>query len=128
MIKKKRTTLILIVIFMIGLSVLLYPSFSDWRNSLNQGQAISSYDSAVQNLSEEQRQAILDAACNYNQALAQRSNPFALTAEQNDEYESLLSLDESGMIGYIDIPVLNQRMPVYHGTSEDVLQTSIGHL
>lgn len=126
--RKKRATIILLVIFLIGLSLLLYPTFSDWWNSFHQSRAVASYDEAVQNLDEDQYKAIWEAAWNYNQSLTSRSNPFVLSDEQKAEYEELLNFGGGGIMGYIDIPNLDQRLPIYHGTSEGVLQIAIGHL
>lgn len=128
--KKKGnfTTLFLILILLAGLSLLLYPSLSDYWNSFHQTKAIASYSEEVANLDEMQYEKMWEAAKAYNQALAESDNFFLLTDEQKEEYEELLNVSGSGIMGYIEIPSIDCSLPVYHGTDDAVLQIAVGHL
>ena len=127
--KKKGnfTTLFLILILLAGLSLLLYPSLSDYWNSFHQTKAIASYSEEVANLDEMQYEKMWEAAKAYNQALAESDN-FLLTDEQKEKYEELLNVSGSGIMGYIEIPSIDCSLPVYHGTDDAVLQIAVGHL
>ncbi len=122
------TTVILIVVLIVGLSLLLYPSVSDYWNSFHSSKAIRSYAETVANLDKEQYEEMWSAAQAYNQTLAARSTNFALTDEQKEEYENLLDVSGVGIMGYIEIPELGVTLPIYHGTEESVLQIAAGHL
>ena len=128
--KKKGnfTTLFLILILLAGLSLLLYPSLSDYWNSFHQTKAIASYSEEVANLDEMQYEKMWEAAKAYNQTLAESDNFFLLTDEQKEEYEELLNVSGSGIMGYIEIPSIDCSLPVYHGTDDAVLQIAVGHL
>ena len=122
------TTIILIVVLIVGLSLLLYPSVSDYWNSFHSSKAISSYAETVANLDKEQYEEVWSAAQAYNQTLVSRNTNFALTDEQKEEYEKLLDVSGVGIMGYIEIPELGVTLPIYHGTEESVLQIAAGHL
>lgn len=122
------TTIFLILILIVGLSLLLYPSVSDYWNSFHSSQAISTYAENIANLDENQYEAIWDAAREYNQSLAKRNTSFALSEDQKAEYEKLLDISGLGIMGYIEIPDLDVSLPIYHGTEESVLQIAVGHL
>ena len=126
--KKHGSTILLIFIFIIGLSLLLYPSFADWWNSFTQSQAISTYSEAVANMDDAQYDEIWSAAWDYNQGLLDRPNDFLLSEEQQATYQALLDIGGNGIMGYIEIPKIDVVLPIYHGTSEAILQIAIGHL
>ena len=126
--KKHGSTIFLILILLIGLSLLLYPTFADWWNSFHQSRAIASYSEVVANMDDDQYQEIWDAAWNYNRSLIDRPNDFLLSDEQKANYEALLNVGGNGVMGYIEIPSINVTLPVYHGTDEAVLQGAIGQL
>lgn len=126
--KKHFSTILLIFIFLIGLSLLLYPSFADWWNSFHQTQAIATYSEQVAELDDEKYDEIWSAAWAYNRALMDRSNSFVLTDEQMEAYNQLLDVGGTGIMGYVEIPSINVTLPVYHGTDEAVLQIAVGHL
>ncbi|MDE5582309.1 MAG: class C sortase [Ruminococcus sp.] len=111
----------------VGLAIMLYPSFSDWWNKNKASHVISSYQEAVADLSEEDYSAILNSAYEYNRKLAGLYAPFT-NYQEIDGYEDILNLSGSGIIGYISIPQIRIELPVYHGTSEDVLNVAAGHL
>ncbi len=122
------STLLLILIFLVGLSLLLYPTVSDYWNSLHQSRAVASYAEQVANLDTELYDRLLDAARQYNEALRLKENRYRITEEEKAEYEALLSLSGNGIMGYIEIPAINCSLPIYHGVEESVLQIAIGHV
>ena len=129
---KKRTgspiTLLLILILLAGVSLLLYPTVSDYWNSFHQSRAIASYEEQVANIDDAQYEELWDAARDYNQSLLQRPNDFILSDEQQEIYKSLLDIGGNGIMGYIEIPMIDVMLPIYHGTKESVLQIAVGHL
>lgn len=126
--KKHFSTLILVVVFVIGLCLLLYPTFSDYWNSFHQSRAIANYAAEVADIDDENYKTIWDDAVAYNKTLPQRSYRWKLSEEEEQEYESLLNIDGDGMMGYIEIPEIKVSLPIYHGTDEAVLQIAIGHI
>lgn len=129
--KKKNnnwTTAFLVLLLLAGVSLLLYPSLSDYWNSMHQTRAIASYAETVSQLDTAQYDEMWKAAQNYNRSLAQRETAFALTGEQKAAYESLLDVSGLGVMGYIEIPGIDCSLPIYHGTEESVLQVAVGHL
>lgn len=126
--KNHRSTILLILILLIGLSLMLYPSFADWWNSFHSSRAIASYVEQVANIDDAQYEELWDAAWDYNQSLLHRPNDFLLSDEQQEIYKSLLDIGGNGIMGYIEIPVIDVMLPIYHGTKESVLQIAVGHL
>ncbi len=124
----RLSTAILILVFLTGLSLLLYPTFSDYWNSFRQSRAISNYAQEVASLDEELYDSMLAEARAFNDAILTRPNPYTLTDEQTAAYDTLLNLDGHGVMGYIEIPSISCSVPIYHGTEESVLQKGIGHL
>ena len=121
-------TILLVLIFLLGLSLLLYPAVSDYWNSKHQTRAIAVYSEEVSGLDEDQYQALWEAASAYNASLLERDNAYLLTEEQKAAYEQLLNVSGLGIMGYIEIPSIDCSLPIYHGTEESVLQIAIGHL
>ena len=126
--KKHGTTIMLFIVLFVGLSLLLYPSFSDWWNSMHQTQAVASYVEQVTNINEKEYQELWENAAEYNRQLSQRDNPYALTPELKDAYVDILDIIGTGIMGYVEIPVINVTLPIYHSTSESVLQVAAGHV
>ena len=126
--KRHGTTVILLIVLIAGLSLLLYPGISDWWNSMHQSRAVASYVEEVAGIDEEQYAHLWDAAWDYNEALAENGTTYSLTDEQKAEYDRLLDIGGTGIMGYIEIPVIGVTLPIYHGTSEGVLQIAVGHL
>ncbi len=127
-IKKNLSTILLLIVFFIGLSLLLYPSVSDYWNSMHQSRAIASYAGEVAQLDTQRYDALWEAARGYNAALAGRTNTYLLTEEQKAQYEALLDVAGLGVMGYVEIPAIKCALPIYHGTDEAVLQIAVGHL
>ena len=126
--KKHISTILLVLVFIIGLSLLLYPSFSDWWNSFHQTRAIASYSEVVADMDDDKYADLWDAAWEYNRSLVDRHNQFVLDDEQKAQYEALLDVGGTGIMGYIEIPSIGTSLPIYHGTDEGVLQIAVGHL
>lgn len=126
--KSKVTDFVLILVLLIGLSLLLYPSFSDYWNSRVQSRAIASYSEEIAAINEDKYREIWDTAHEYNKQLLSRRNSYVLSKEQKAQYESLLDISGIGIMGYISIPSIDCEIPIYHGTDESVLQIAVGHL
>ncbi len=129
--KKKKNSLInliLVLIFLVGLSLLLYPSFSDYWNSFHQSRAIMSYLEDVGGMDSAEYDAVIARARAYNDAIDKESFRWFLSDEEREDYNSQLNVSKGGSMGYISIEKLHVQLPIYHGTDESVLQTSIGHL
>ena len=129
--KKKsgiRGTLLLVLVLIAGLGLLLYPTFSDWWNSFHQSRAIASYVQTVANLDKEDYERMLHEAQDYNRSLLTKTNRYNFTDEDKEEYNSILDVTGTGIMGYVEIPSIGVSLPVYHGTNEAVLQTAIGHI
>ena len=126
--KNKLTTILLLLALFAGLSLLLYPTVSDYWNSLHASQAVADYAENVRNLEAEKYQQVLQDARNYNQMLPYKHTTFALSEEEKGAYDALLDISGTGVMGYIEIPSIDISLPVYHGTEEGVLQIAVGHL
>ena len=126
--KNNFSTYVLILFLIIGLSLLLYPSFSDYWNQKVQSFAVGNYIESVSLLDDDKYAEILNEAKAYNSSLLERTNPYGRTDQQIQMYSSVLNPFGSDIMGYIQIPSINVNLPVYHGTEENVLQVAIGHL
>lgn len=126
--KKGNFTTLLILVLLAGLSLLLYPSLSDYWNSFHQTRAIATYAEKVANLNQDQYDEIWAAAESYNASLTDRVNAYLLSDAQKEEYQQLLNVSGLGVMGYIEIPSIDCSLPIYHGTKESVLQIAVGHL
>lgn len=124
----KASTLIFVAIFLVGLSLLLYPTVSDYWNSFTQSRAIATYSEQIDSMDAAERERILASAAAYNEALAQQVTNYNMTDAQLAEYNSQLSVEGSDVMGYIDIPAIDCYLPIYHGTGDGVLQVAVGHL
>ena len=126
--KKDFSTIALIVVFFVGVSVLLYPTVSDYWNSLHQSHAIATYADSVENMDEQDYEKLWDAAVSYNQKLFQSGHGLGLKDEEKEEYNELLDVSGTGIMSYIEIPKIKCSLPIYHGTDEGVLQIAVGHI
>ena len=127
-IKRNFVTLLLFLIGLTGVGLIAYPSFADWWNSFHQSRAVASYAEAVADMNREEYNHIIEEAENYNKQLARTGVLWTLDEEQEKKYTSLLNVNQTGIMGYIDIPKIKVMLPVYHGVDEAVLQVAIGHL
>lgn len=132
--KKKKMTIkdiIRLMVLLIAVSVLLYPSVSSYLNEKNSSKVVSYYDAESVKLDNAEREQMFEDARAYNQEMLSNIDlidPFSqLNTDIDERYQSLLNLDGSGMMGYIRIPKIGVELPIYHGTSEAVLQAGVGH-
>ena len=125
--KKHKTTIILIGMLLAGLSLLLYPSFSNYWNSFHATQAIASYAEVTADLNEAEYDTMLQEARVYNQMRTARGGYVLNDAEKNI-YEKTLDITGTGIMGYIEIESIQVNLPIYHGTEDSVLQIAVGHL
>ena len=130
--KKKRrgpslSTIILVVILIVGMGIMLYPTVSDWWNSMHATQAIAGYVSVVEDMSAQEKKELLEAAREYNSRLLNGVD-FVLSDEEYAEYESLLDVTGTGIMGYIQISAIGVNLPIYHSVDEGVLQIAVGHV
>jgi len=126
--RRHMTGVILAVILIAGASLLAYPSVSNYWNQFHQTRAVMSYVDTVDHLDEEEYERVLQAAYDYNHMLAENGFDWKLTDVELAEYNEQLSIDSSGVMGYVNIPKINVMLPIYHGKDESVLQIAIGHL
>lgn len=128
--KKSHTlsTIILILVFVIGLSVMLYPTVSNYINSLTQSRMITGYNNNVSLLNGEEYSKIWESAQDYNTALLDNPTRFVPSKEDSKIYNSCLNVGGSGVMGYIEIEKIGVNLPIYHGVSESVLQVGAGHI
>ena len=120
--------LLLGCVLLFGVGLLLYPTVSDWWNNMHQSQAIATYQKAVQDNSAEKNKKMWDAAVSYNAALPHDDSRFEMTAAQRKVYERTLDVTGTGIMGYVEIPKISVRLPIYHGTDSAILQIAIGHI
>lgn len=126
--RRHAFTLILLAGLLTGISLLLYPSIANYWNSFHQTRAIIAYNDDVAAMSTEDYSRMIREAEAYNATLAESGMRWHMTGEQRAEYDSLLDVGGTGIIGYISIPKFHIHLPIYHGTGESVLQVAIGHL
>ena len=128
--KKKRnviSTAILVVLLLVGLSVMLYPTVSDWWNSRVQTRAIATYNQSVEQMDTGDKERLLMEAHSYNATLSHLTAPFT-NWEDAGNYDKILDISGPGIMGYISIPKIQVELPIYHGTSAEVLNVAVGHL
>jgi sortase A len=125
--RSRKSTVILLILFFIGLSLLLYPSVSNYWNSKTQSEAIIDYEAMLAAYKPEDYSAIFEAADAYNRELEHLGYPLRDYPQIEERYWNTLDISGTGMMGYLTIPKINQELPVYHGTSEAVLSTAVGH-
>ena len=125
--RKHKTVIFLTLGFLVGICILLYPTISDYWNSKTQSRAITNYESVLENLNAEDYTAIFETAYAYNEALYQTKYPL-MDYEEVPGYFDTLAVTENQMIGYLKIDRINVELPIYHSTSDEVLNKGVGHL
>ena len=129
---KKKTsnfiTFLLILILLAGVSLLLYPTVSNYWNSFHQSRAIASYTEQVAEVDSDTYRQLWEDAQAYNRTLIGKVGRYDMTDEERVLYESLLNIAGNGVIGYLEIPSIQCSLPIYHGTDEAVLQIAVGHI
>lgn len=126
--KKRLSTIILVIVMVAGLSLLLYPTVSDYWNSMFASRMVVNYAEATAKMDDATYNAILNGARAYNKALFEKRNPYDLTDEDHAAYNEALNPSGNGMIGYVEISVIHLQLPVYHTVDESVLQQGVGHI
>ena len=125
--RARKTVIFLTLGFLIGISVLLYPAFSNYWNSKTQSRAIVNYESVLEHLEPEDYTAIFQTAHDYNKALF--ATDFPLSDYQNvPGYYEALKVEGTNIMGYLKIDKIGVELPIYHGTSDEVLNIGVGHL
>ena len=131
--KRKISRIVFGILFLIGFLVMAYPTIANQWNTYRQSKLITNYESTTKDMKKEDFESAWTAAENYNNAF-QRNNIYAdvFGTEQKDvantEYWNVLNVNGDGVMGYVTIPKIDIKLAVYHGTSDKVLQTGIGHL
>ena len=126
--KKHISTIIAILVFITGLSLLLYPTVSNYWNSLYQTRVVANYSDTMAKMNEQDKKAAIDAASNYNSSLVTNAGRFTPSDSELSLYKSLLNADGTGMMGYIVIPEIQCKLAIYHTVDDSVLQIGVGHL
>lgn len=130
--KSKKKYIAFGLLFLIGLSILLYPLISDKWNRYRDSELINQYDTAVANDTVSPKiEDMFLAAREYNEQIKEESIPDAFSIRDgitDETYEALLNIGSDGMMGYVEIPVIGENIPIYHYTTEESLKKGAGHL
>ena len=126
--KGNLSTILLIVILVMGLSLMLYPTVSEAWNTRFQNRTIDNYEKAITQMDTSEYDAMWSEAVEFNQRSRLGTSIFALSEEDKQVYDSLLNLTNDGIMGYVEIPSIGVKLALYHGTSDAVLQVGVGHL
>ncbi|MBR3767915.1 MAG: class C sortase [Clostridia bacterium] len=126
--KKHGTTVLLIIIFIVGMVLLLYPTLSNWWNEQHQSRAIASYSETIEKLDKSKIDEFITGAREFNQIIKSKRGLPSLTEDEMKIYNSVLDITNTGVMAYIEIPTIDVSLPVYHSVSDDVLQVAVGHI
>lgn len=126
--KKRLSTIVLVLIFFLGLAIMLYPIVSDAWNAHTQSRAVASYQGAVESMDRKNREDLFSLAESFNAKLAADKSLFLHPEGLKGEYEGILNVSGTGVMGVVNIPKINVQLPIYHTTDESVLQIGAGHL
>lgn len=126
--KTNKSTIVLILVFIAGLSLLLYPSLSNYWNSFHATRAIAGYTKEIENTDTAELEKMRNDAVEYNKTLHNKLGRYVLSAAEQEKYNSLLNVSGSGIMGEIEIPSIRVDLPVYHSVEETVLQSGAGHI
>ena len=126
--KGNLSTILLILILVMGLSLMLYPTVSEAWNTRYHKRTIDNYENAVAQMDTSQYEAMWEEAIVFNARIPQGDTAFVLSDEEKVTYHSLLNLTDDGIMGYVEIPSIGAKLALYHGTSDAVLQVGVGHL
>ena len=126
--RKHISTIFIILIFLVGLGFISYPTVSNLWNQAHQSRAIATYSKQVEKLDDSENKKMLKAARKYNKSLLKKSDNWKHSKKDKKKYESLLDVSGTGIMGYIEVPKIDCSLPIYHGTDEGALQIAIGHL
>ena len=126
--RKHIPTVLIILVFLTGVSLLLYPSISNYINERHQSRAITEYTKNVAKMDTKELEKMWKQAVSYNKKLASHGTDWQLSDREIQRYNETLNVNENGMMGYIEIPKLQSKLAIYHGVDEGILQNNIGHL
>lgn len=129
--KKWMTNALLVLVFLAGLSIALYPTVSNQFNLYRASLLISTYHNETRELKPEDYSAMIEACNSYNHDLIGGIIPDVFSIHEDEaspEYLALLNLKGDGMMGTIEIPKIGEKLPIYHTTFDDVLQNGVGHM
>lgn len=126
-IKNNKSLIFIILIFLVGLSILLYPTISNFINERHQSTAIVNYDTEMVEMQAEEKERDLEEAREYNRKLLDVKDPLN-NKKEVPGYDDILSYDVNGLMGYITIPCIDVKLPIYHGTDKNVLAIGVGHI
>mgnify|MGYP002796149506 CR=1 FL=1 len=131
--KKKIPGILFGLLFLIGFGILVYPTVADQWNTYRQSRLISSYENTIEEMEPEDFTAEWEKARTFNDTLTQNSIYGEVFGEEDQkledtEYWQVLNVGGDGVMGYLSIPKINIKLSIYHGTSDEVLQTGVGHL
>jgi len=131
--KKHVINLLTALVILSGIALMSYPFLVNWYNQFHQGEVIQNYDQEVAKINQAELDEMRAKAQAYNEELLGRvelTDPFegSIEAAPSELYDSILNIDGNGMIGYVRIPDINVKLPIYHGTSGEVLDKGVGHL
>ena len=131
--KKRLPSILVGLLFLVGLGIMIYPTVSNQWNTYRQNKLISNYEKIVDDMSDEDFSQEWQNAQAFNETIS-GNNVFADVFgekpkdSENSEYNRVLNMNNDGIMGYISIPEINIKLAIYHGTSDDVLQTGVGHI
>lgn len=127
--KKNHTTILLTILLIIGIGITSYPFLSEYYNSRHQTEVVGDYEKKVKSIDSNKKNNILSNAKKYNEQLPKSDIPnLNLTDDKNISYNSELNVDKSGIMAFVEIPKISKKLPIYHGTSKEVLEVAIGHI
>jgi len=126
--EKKNSVLLYLLLLLVGAGFLLYPSLSNYYNTFHQSKAISQYVEIASTITKEEEDRLITEAKSYNKTLLTNNTRWKMKESERETYNSLLDISGTGVMGYIEIPKINISLPIYHGTSSEVLQVAIGHV
>lgn len=131
--KQRIINIVLVLFFLAGFGITMYPVFSDWYISHHQGQVVENYDKKAAEMSQKEIDEAFEKAREYNKELLGNvvlTDPFdpAAVEKQNEDYDNLLNIAGDGVMGSVEIPSINVYLPIYHGTDSESLEKGAGHL
>ncbi len=129
--QKKNTTImyiVLVLIMLVGIGLMLYPTIANWYNETHATKAIATYQNTLSDMSKEQTHEMFIKAQEYNESLLKKVDRFSMSNSELAQYNSILDVTDTGIMAYIEIPKITVAMPIYHGTEETTLSVAIGHL
>ena len=131
--KRRIATIFIVLIFLAGVAVMSYPLVSSIINNISNRSYAEEYTKTTKQMSTQETLKMFEEADKYNKSLTNNviiTDPFDYESYRKigANYENALNVDGKGLIGYIEVPKINVYLPIYHGTSDEVLSEGAGHL